>query len=272
MEERVKVIKRLFDIAYQMLKQQAGFHSTTERVLGAKDLFEKLPFFQSSFVNIYENSFLKEYPDENTLASITRNILELHNVFEYVNEYKLSKDEINFRVFSMHLHGDIKEKEILEKLQIQDEYIMTRWDFTLSLVQETDFYKSLDIKQQKNIIKAYKPYYWEYIKKRKYIVKKNFESGLYDLLSNLVHSYPLSTAVRSPYRYESIFSHKNVLSVCCEITIIYSASIIWSYLSLRSTVFRNIIQNEKEFIKGCLDTKPLVQIIDENRNRNTGFL
>jgi hypothetical protein len=48
-------------------------------------------------------------------------------------------------------------------------------------------------------------------------------------------------------------------------TIVYSASIIWSYLSLRSTVFRDVINIERTFIKECLDTKLLLKIIDDEK-------
>lgn len=268
---RIEVIKRLFPIAYQALSQQMEFHATTERVLHAKDLFEKLPFFLTSFATIYEDSFLKEIPDENTLASISRNIMELRNIFQYVVEYKLPKAEIDFRAFSMSLHSATREKEILEKLGVDDQNIKARWGFLWSLVEENPFYRSLSERERKSVLKAQKPYYWEFMKNKKELLEKGTESALYDFLSNLTHLFPLSSSIRRGTPYSLIFSYEKVLFICCEVTIIYSASIIWDYLSLRSTIFRSLIYEEREFLKTCLDPAPLLKFIDENTVRKSGL-
>lgn len=265
------VVKKLFSITYQALEQQMDFHSSTVRVLHAKDLFEKLPFFLTSFITVYENSFLSNIPDDNTLASISRNIIELRNVFQYVIEYRLSKEESEFRSFSMELHRATREKEILEKLGVDDGNVTLRWGFILSLVKENPFCQSLNESERKKVLKAQKPYYWEFMKNKKELFEKGAESALYDLLSNLTHSFPLSNSIRRETPYSLIFSYEKVLAICCEVTIIYSASIVRDYLSLRSTVFRNLIYKEREFLKNCLDPTPLLKFINENKIQKGGL-
>ncbi len=267
-EDDLQLIKQLFDIASSMVTKPEGVICNTVRTINARDIFYKVPLALASYLNLINSSYVNLI-DEHSLNSIARNIIELRNVFHYVCEYKLSKDELNFRMLLADYHGCARELKILKTFDHETKDVEVRCGYILSLIQETDFYRKLSDKQKTSVIKAERPYHWECMTRRKYVIDKKIESGLYDLFSNYTHSFPLSNISQRAYLPETIFSYSNITILAGKVILLYSASLIREYMLLRNTVFRSIIKEHLNTVERCMETENLIRFLNEKKRKDT---
>ncbi|WP_144027531.1 hypothetical protein [Paenibacillus selenitireducens] len=115
----------------------------------------------------------------------------------------------------------------------------------------TEEFKTLDYKKQNKIREGSRAYYFK--DRAKNIIKpidETIESGIYNMLSNSGHSFPLglrnfTNSISSP----AYLSWNNLLFISLEVTIIYLASVTNRFIRLRNRHLSHLSQNQKKFIK-----------------------
>jgi hypothetical protein len=268
-EIRISIFNDLSDICKRMVKKSADKHPSTLRAYKAMQFFEKATLHSVSFIKLWptNKAEILEQMDAAALASIARVMIETHNVFHYLVEKGISSEEFEFRLYLANLHQSKKTQEILAKFQFAEsdgtiQIFEMSERANISFLEDNQIYKLLGTKQKLELIKGKNAYYFERMKNIKYPLEPKIESGIYNLLSNSVHSFPLGLTNYSVNKNDNPLSWFNLIFISLEICIIYLASIARSYLEIRKNLFASISQEDKYLIRNLMNNANLVKWIE----------
>jgi hypothetical protein len=246
----INICKKLRDYKYS---------TSSIRTYEAARLYNKALLHAISFTVLWPKTTESfEDLDIGTLASIARNIIEAHNVFHYICEPKITKEEIEFRIYLMNLHYCHDTVDILDKLGFADSHDI-KYAFKISetiakeILEDNSFFLSLNKNRRDFLLQGKKAYCESVIKVKKTPIDNTLESGLYNLFSNSIHSYLLGIVNNIELSTDNHVIGENVLFLVLETMILYFSSITKSYLSLRTRMATCIPEEEKEFIKSFSD-------------------
>ncbi|CQR56539.1 DUF5677 domain-containing protein [Paenibacillus riograndensis] len=271
-------MKRLAEIARQVSRIENKKHTVTSRILYAEDLFEKALLNVYSFIRLWpHDAETKKTFDASSLASLARNIIETHKVYHYISELDISKEEFELRWSIMVLHDGLGRERILNKLGFSEEdsvreSSMMSVSFAEGVLRKNSLFNLLDEKLKKKIMKGEKPYLFERIAKNHSPINKDHESGMYNFLSNSVHSFPLGII-----NYKGGFSENfhlgmyHLVTIAVEVSIMYFASIVDSYTRLRR--FVHLLNKEDiKFIKTMLKSGNFYEWLDQRISKGMDFV
>lgn len=269
---RINVLSRLSKISRDILEITKVNDPTSIRAYEATRIFEKATLHSISFLKLWplDNKNSIEI-DTASLATIARVIMENHNVLHYLTEHGLSKDEFEFRSLVMRLHYSKKIKEILQKLQFEESDGINRV-FSMSesssirLLRDNQLFKLLSMPEQLKILKGKEAYLKERITSKRNLLEADVESGIYNLLSNSVHSYPLGLMNASLGINDNHLNGFNLLYISLEVSILYFSSLIIEYLKLRRKIFMSISKEDRDFVKDKITSENIMRWIDDRRN------
>ncbi|WP_248929287.1 hypothetical protein [Paenibacillus hamazuiensis] len=257
MEEAKFRTRELFDLVdiSKRIFQPNNYDVTTVRSLVAKRLAEKAILHSISFTRLWPAYGEDEFLDSSSLASIARNIIEIHNVFQYVCERGISEEEFDLRYNVMELHQYNDLIRVLTKLGFPDDdeiivaHKLNSGFYSRRNIEENSIFKSLDLKKQKAILQTKEAYLKERIKNKINPLTQEVESGIYNLLSNSLHSFPLGVSNYNSYSDMYHLNSLNMMFLSMEVTIIYLASTLSLYIRLRPKISKLLTKDEKEYIK-----------------------
>ncbi|WP_042201256.1 hypothetical protein [Paenibacillus camerounensis] len=259
MNFRPEDLVKLIELCKRISDSESYLKPSTQRTKYAEIIFEKLVLYSISFFKLWpkkDDEKSELYLDSATFASIARNIIETHNILQYVCERNISQEEFNYRVKLMKYHNITDYFKIINRFGFSEQgYIIQMYDCVFRIpatedLLEDSIYLSLSEGLQKEIIKGKIPYHWAKMVNKKSPLDRNIESGVYNILSNSIHSFPLGLSNSST---KSIgfghFDWKSLLFITLEVVIMYLSSAIRIYLMTRPKLATRLSVEEKKFIK-----------------------
>lgn len=269
---RIDVLIRLSNIAKNILEIATINHPTSIRAFEADRIFEKATLHSISFLKLWPlNSDDKSLMEVDTasLATIARVIKETHDVFHYLTETRISMNEFEFRSLLMRLHYSKKIREILNKFQFCESDGINRV-FSMSEcsaireLKDNQVYQSLSSREQLRYLKGKEAYFEDRINKIT-LLEENIESGIYNLLSNSVHSYPLGLMNSTLGVSDNHLDGFNLLHISLEVCILYFASLIREYLKIRKKISVSISKDDKNYIREQINNEKIMHWIQERQ-------
>ncbi|WP_187644950.1 hypothetical protein [Paenibacillus terrae] len=277
-KDRAYNLKRLAEIARQVSRIENKKYTAISRILYAEDLFEKALLNVYSFIRLWpHDTESKKIFDASSLASLARNIIETHKVYHYISEPGISKEEFELRWIIMVLHDGLGRERILNKLGFSEEddikeSSMMSVSFAEGILSGNSLFNLLDENLKKKLMKGEKPYLFERIVKNNSPINKDHESGLYNFLSNSVHSFPLG--IKNYYGGISEKFHLgmyHLVTIAVEVSIMYFASIVDSYIRLRRFAHR-FNKEDIKFIKTMLNSENFYEWLNQRKSKGMDYL
>ena len=258
---RIDELQKLVEIARKLYLSRSVYRPTTERAYLAEQVFGKILLHCISFLRLWPQNKQDIYNnlDAASLAGVARSIIEAYHVFNYLCELRLSKEEFEFRVALMGYHHAADLDRILSQFQF-DSSDRVRQTFNMASAQSkhmldsNSIFHGLTQGEQKEILKGKKAYQWN-LSSRTAPLSKDIEEGIYRLLSNCVHSFPLGLM---NYTFSAPDNHLNLLGViflALESTLLYNASVTTSYIRLRWKLGKRLTKEEKRFVSSLITPK-----------------
>lgn len=264
MGELIKLTKICKSVSLVELPRSA----TTFRTYEAENLFHKVTLHAISLVKLFPNGEEKiQEWDPGAFANIARSIIEINKVFNYLCEYGISKEEFDFREFLSALHHENTIRKIYEKLEIKEicfEESFYKRACMLNIKNNT-VYNNMSEKERIVILKAKKAYYYERVTKKYIVLSENIESGIYNMLSNSVHSYPYGLTNISIKSIND--SSINLFSFSIEASILYLSNTVLNYMRLRKKLSKLVSKDDISFIQEMAKTIYLEQLIKEQKKK-----
>lgn len=260
-EFRISEIPKLVQIANSLSTFDEYPTASTARALQAEEIFNKLTIHLESFKrNLKIDS--KSRIDISVLASIARMLIEAHNILSYFCDTSITTAEVEFRSWLYILHYDHDVLAILKKLEFTDQdSIVSRFSMTngmsISKLEGNSYFKSLSVKEQKQLLLGHKAVYWRGRRPKGSPFPKETEEGIYKLLSNYVHSFPLGNMMYKGAAPMNHLNFDNSAFVIVEVVVSYSASAILSYSALRKRLGSRISSGEKTYLRSIATDKPI---------------
>lgn len=256
---RLGTLKQLYNIGYKVSPLGCSVRAGTLRTLLLEKYVEKILLHTNSIINLFQEINHKEQKyelfDLSLIVSASRNIMEIANMYCYFSERKISPDEIDFRYYISCLNEDRNKHAILEKIGIvlTDSWTSHihktgRFQYVQSL-EWNSYFRSLSDKEKERLLSGKNP---THKISSPGILPQNLESGIYNLLSNSVHSLMLgmnSATLDSVHIFRGLFSPLWVLEISIEICILYVSHILLDYLDIRKRLYKEISKAELQFLK-----------------------
>lgn len=185
---------------------------------------------------------------------MARNIIETCNVFHYVCEKRITKDEFIFRISLMSLHQKSDLTKILNAFSFTESDGLIRANdmgkrICLNMLNRNTHFLSYDEQQKEEFLKGRKAYYWNLVKDWSSPLGRKIESGIYNLLSNSVHSFPIGVNNSEFGGTDNHLNLYNLIFLSLEVSIIYLASTATFYLSVRPKLSQKVKNKDKALIK-----------------------
>ncbi|MDV9185315.1 MULTISPECIES: hypothetical protein [Bacillus] len=264
----IKIVKSLIDI---------NIPPTTLRAFYGETLLNKAILNANSYMSLIpkEKKDLR-FLDVGTLVSISRNIIETHNVYNYLCEIGISSSELSFRMELLAYYQSKCTVNILKKLGF-DEYdsmMQLHSNFVTNpenLSADYSEFNSLDKTTKRKIIRGKKPYLNYRIKRKMSTVNEDVEKGIYNLFSNSVHSFPLGMSNYDRFKRNNHLDNNQLFTISLEVNIIYIASIIKSYITLRKSLGRQLNQHEKLLIRKLVSDEYLKKWFENRKKEGKKF-
>lgn len=264
----IKIGKSLIDI---------NIPPTTLRAFYGETLLNKAILNANSYMSLIpkEKKDLR-FLDVGTLVSISRNIIETHNVYNYLCEIGISSSELSFRMELLAYYQSKCTVNILKKLGF-DEYdsmMQLHSNFVTNpenLSADYPEFNSLDKTTKRKIIRGKKPYLNYRIKRKMSTVNEDVEKGIYNLFSNSVHSFPLGMSNYDRFKRNNHLDNNQLFTISLEVNIIYLASIIKSYITLRKSLGRQLNQHEKLLIRKLVSDEYLKKWFENRKKEGKKF-
>lgn len=267
---RIDAFKALIKIGKSLI--DINIPPTTLRAFYGETLLNKAILNANSYMSLIpkEKKDLR-FLDVGTLVSISRNIIETHNVYNYLCEIGISSSELSFRMELLAYYQSKCTVNILKKLGFDehDSMMQLHSNFVTNpenLSADYPEFDSLDKTTKRQIIRGKKPYLNYRIKRKMSTVNKDVEKGIYNLFSNSVHSFPLGMSNYDRFKRSNHLDNNQLLIISLEVNIIYLASIIKSYITLRKSLGRKLKQHEKLLVRKLVSDENLKKWL-ENRKR-----
>ncbi|MBY4603059.1 MULTISPECIES: hypothetical protein [Bacillus] len=267
---RIDAFKALIKIGKSLI--DINIPPTTLRAFYGETLLNKAILNANSYMSLIpkEKKDLR-FLDVGTLVSISRNIIETHNVYNYLCEIGISSSELSFRMELLAYYQSKCTVNILKKLGFDehDSMMQLHSNFVTNpenLSADYPEFDSLDKTTKRQIIRGKKPYLNYRIKRKMSTVNEDVEKGIYNLFSNSVHSFPLGMSNYDRFKRSNHLDNNQLLIISLEVNIIYLASIIKSYITLRKSLGRKLKQHEKLLVRKLVSDENLKKWL-ENRKR-----
>ncbi|WP_243374389.1 hypothetical protein [Geotalea sp. SG265] len=266
---RISEIPKLVKLADSLSTIHEYPTGSTSRALQAEEIFNKfvlhLTSFKRNLPKVNEPAI-----DISVLASIARMIIEAHNILCYFCETSASKDEMDFKIWLYILHYSHDVLAILKKLEFTDaDSIVSRFNMSgrmsISCLESNGYFKGLSEKEQKQLMLGHKAVYWRGQRPKRSPFPKETEEGIYKLLSNYVHSFPLGNTMYKGAAPLNHLNFENSAFVIVEVVVSYSASAILSYCSLRRKLGSRIPAREKAYLKDIATDRPIKEWLCHRR-------
>ncbi|MVO99555.1 DUF5677 domain-containing protein [Paenibacillus lutrae] len=251
MNFRTNEFLKLIEVAKKMSKiNQRIVRSTTSlRTYYAQLIFEKSLLNAISISRLIPtNDEDYKYLDVSSIASLARNLIEVHHVFNYFCERNITEDELDFRMYLASYHNSITRNKIIERLGITQIEGIFDADFSHSIIKsyliESRVFNTLSEGLRKEIIRGKHAFFFNRIAKDITPINKVQESGIYNLLSNSVHSYPFGLNNYSGRYFRDHLDNIGLAFISVEIGVLFLSSIIKEYLFIRKKLSRTLSKEE----------------------------
>ena len=252
--EKSEYLIRLGDLKKvdSIWKKISSERATTYRGLQSGEIAAKALLHCGSIINLIENKIDNPREiDASLIASAARNIIDVSRLYFYVSERGLTDDEFNFRIQLHRLHYKTNIINIFEKLQLPltRVFSLSTKESIIDVIKNNKIYLEASKDEKNAILSGGKLFLNE---KPKEILKQEIKSGLFKLLSNSVHGFPLGLGSHSLSRsivFASQIDAIMLMIISVEVAIIYSANIINDYKLLRKQLNRKLSVEEKAFLK-----------------------
>ncbi|RUR97940.1 hypothetical protein [Bacillus velezensis] len=272
---RIDAFKALIKIGKSLI--DINIPPTTLRAFYGETLLNKAILNANSYMSLIpkEKKDLR-FLDVGTLVSISRNIIETHNVYNYLCEIGISSSELSFRMELLAYYQSKCTVNILKKLGF-DEYdsmMQLHSNFVTNpenLSADYPEFNSLDKTTKRKIIRGKKPYLNYRIKRKMSTVNEDVEKGIYNLFSNSVHSFPLGMSNYDRFKRNNHLDNNQLFTISLEVNIIYLASIIKSYITLRKSLGRQLNQHEKLLIRKLVSDEYLKKWFENRKKEGKMF-
>ena len=256
---RFNILNQICGIGYKISPIGCDMHAGALRTLLLEKYVEKILLHNKSIINLFQeidhDKQKYELFDVSLVASAARNIMETSNMYCYFSERKITQDEIEFRYYVSCLNEDKNKYTILEKIGVK---LTDSWASHLhrtskfqhiQALEHNYFFLSLSDKEKERVLSGKNP---THKISSPGILPQNLESGIYNLLSNSVHSLMLgmnSATLDSAHIFRGLFSPLWVLEISIEICILYFSHILLDYLDIRKRLHKKISKAELQFLK-----------------------
>lgn len=254
---RIKELKKLHYIALKISPVGKRPTFTTMRTYFAEQIFEKTILIANSYLRLIPNFDQKDphQCDFSSLASLSRNLIELNHIYNYLCKNRLSKEELEFRIYLMGLHNSYEVKKILQKLNFSKDYIEELFFISnmvcQSVLDKNSYFNGLNERVKKELRKGKKAFYQNKLGQKYFLSDQSIESGLYKLFSNHIHSFQLGIQTQFFHSNEAPLNLISLFFLSTEFTITCYADLLRSYMALRWKMCKHISEEDKVFVKHC---------------------
>ncbi|WP_435921422.1 hypothetical protein [Paenibacillus sp. DYY-L-2] len=253
---RIKNLSQLVQICKRLSTIENEMSATTLRAIEAEKIFEKITLHAISLLKLLQSERDGNYEtfDASAIANIARTIIETHNVFQYICESNITEEELRLRIDLMILHKSKDKQKILSKFDFTEsdeswQVSLLSQKYAIRSIKKNKFFMILDNKDQQNLLKGNKAFYFDRMKNTRSPIEKVLESGVYNYLSNSVHSFPLGLYNYSLNSGNSLFGIITLVFIAVEASIMYLANVTNSYLRVRKKLTSLISDDDKQFVK-----------------------
>ncbi|WP_156960144.1 hypothetical protein [Oceanobacillus manasiensis] len=201
--------------------------------------------------------------DDGMIASGVRNLIDLSRTTNYLTEYGISKEEREFREWCWSHHRNKTVRNTINKINhYKHEDNVNSWnDFlaeeTYRSLSENIFYQQLSKEEKKEINKGRKFIFLNRIERRITPLAPSLEQGIYDILSNEMHSLPFG--VNPHLSSGGTFSSVAIFNLCIYTSILYMTVLLKDYIRVRKSVAKVISQAERINIKKSLSKAKVIE-------------
>ncbi|BDV44199.1 hypothetical protein GURASL_31220 [Geotalea uraniireducens] len=268
---RTDEIPKIIGIAEKLSTISEFPTGSTSRALHAEEIFNKLILHIASFrKHLASNNKETGHVDISVLAALARMVIETHNALCYFCDASASKDELDFRIWLYHLHYSCDLRNILSCFNFTDhDSIMSTFEMTgrmsVSCLERNVFFTNLTEKEQRQLLLGRKAFYWRGRRPKKSPFSKEMEEGVYKLLSNYVHSFPLGNIM---YRGGGSANHLNFYNsafLIVEVFVSYSAAATLTYCRLRRKLGTRITTEEKAYLNDMATDVPIKEWLSQRK-------
>lgn len=265
---RLGTLQELYDIGKKISLIDGNERATTIRAAQAEKVVEKVLLHCGSILKLLSLD-KGNYADLDIalVASAARNIIDSANIYFYVSERGISEEEVKFRYNLQFLNYDKNIKNIFGKL-----------NFSLTSFRR----RLIDVENIRNEIKSSNLYLnannderslmlsgKQFIKKPEMkILDSSIESGIYNLLSNSIHSFYIGLSNNSLNKSDIFSSYIDFVMlaiIAVETSVIYTANIIYDYILLRKRLGKKISENERAIIKYLMKADYMYEYLEHQK-------
>lgn len=223
-KSNIKKLEEIEKIMFNLIeksKKKKKFEKNGKNIT-AELLFSKIAITLKSILKILPytiHSTEDNTWDISSVAALTRNIIENYNMFFYLCVEDVSKDEKDFRLILCDFHSKVEKYKMYKNLDVDNEFI----DEQLKIIEivkqdmiKNNFFNSLDIEKQNDLLKGDKIYYfskWKFFDIINIDLDKKDIEFMYRFTSNYIHT--------SPFAIEEIINDD-------ETEIIYTSDLIYA--------------------------------------------
>lgn len=233
MQIRASLLEQLVSVCESIERGSSTALPSSVRAHYAAVYFSKAALHGRSICSLLAEIKARRYADVAGISALARTLIETHNVFLYLSESGIGKDELEFRTLLAELNQTVDLIRISEALRWDDNEALFWQESTRDQVrnqlQANAKFKVLGEKEQAHLLRGKSPYLRSRCKSQG-PVPVEIESAAYNLFSHNVHAYGLSssyTASATPAGYV------NTLFMAVEISCIYLANLILRYKAVR---------------------------------------
>ncbi|MFF2482741.1 hypothetical protein [Paenibacillus sp. NPDC058071] len=246
----IEIIKKISKKNQTIVSSTTSLRTYYAQLVFEKSLLNAISISKLIPSNNDEDGY--KYLDVSSIASLTRNLIEIHHVLNYFCERNITDEEFNFRMYLASYHSSITQERIIDRLGIPPKNGLFGADFAQSIIESNlennTVFSNLSEVQKREILKGKRAFLFERISKSITPITKNQESGVYNLLSNSVHSYPFGLNNYSNVYVRDHFDNVGLAFVSIEIGILFLSSIVKEYLFLRKKLASALSNEEKSEI------------------------
>lgn len=267
-------LKRLNEIYLKIDKTEIHKKITTVRSIKLATIINRIFYYieYTSVLALNKDIENFNYYKYNIILSITRNVMELFNAYEYYGEKGITKDEYNLRELCASLHETINEEDIDKKLKEYNPIKFNQFNFLYpasnykNLIKSNRAYKESTNEWKSALLSGSKCYYQGRIRNRINILPKPLESAIYNMLSNYTHSYELALGYDVNRGNNGMYSGFYQAVIAIKILELYGAIILKDYISRRN-LKKEVTKENIEFLKSLLTYEGIENTLLEWKNK-----
>lgn len=253
MQIRFAQLTEVLALSQSIRQRSAGVSFSNERMFHASRTFAKGVLHVDSICALFERYKVERELDRAGICTLTRALIETHNVLLYLTEAGISKPELESRLYLMYLNKDMDLMRIDAALRVTDNdnhssFQAGQRDFSLRTLHSNQAFIEFETKHRDHLLKGRVPYLMNRYKGHRPVPRK-IESAAYNLFSHNAHSFGL--AINMGGRSTPAGS-MNVLILAVEMAIIYLSHMIKRYQAVRAKAVGKLTPSEKLLIDEAL--------------------